>query len=262
MFFRLLFIATFLSSCTKSKDYSAVKVIGHGATGLKNISSVYHDNSKEAAELALTFPGCDGVELDVQLSKDKHLWFCHDLNLKEEIGISDCIPNLDSESLFLLHYRTLKKEKLFPLEQLPLKEFQGKTLILDLKHYNACSEAILSSTDFIEELKEVELNGIDFYINLNYSSWVNDFYNADLDRLLITIHSYSDYLKLSSKQNMFVGIMVRNSEISATEVLHIQNDGKLVFLYEVRAPKESRQALSKLPNYILSDDLRTTIIEK
>jgi glycerophosphoryl diester phosphodiesterase len=262
MFFRVFFVVLILTSCTKSQDFSSVKVIGHAATGLKNISSVYHDNSEEALELALSYPGCSGVELDVQLSKDHKLWFCHDLNLEEEIGVLDCIPEMDSESLNQLHYQTLKKEKLFPMEKLKLKQWEGKTLIFDIKHYNACSNEILSSIDFINALNNYQIDGIEYFINLSKNDWLESFYNAGFSRVIMTIHSYSDFVALSSKAEMFVGIMARNSELSAEEVKLIKQEGKLVFLYEVRAAKESRKALSKLPDFLLTDDLRTTLIEK
>ena len=68
MYFRIIFFLLFLvSSCQKRNEYAHIEVIGHGGMGLGNITSIFHDNSFESVDLALQFPGVDGVEVDVQM---------------------------------------------------------------------------------------------------------------------------------------------------------------------------------------------------
>ena len=68
-------------SCQKKQDNANTKIIGHGATGLKMQSSFYHDNSLESIHKALETEGCDGIEIDVQLSASGTLWLFHDAEL-------------------------------------------------------------------------------------------------------------------------------------------------------------------------------------
>jgi hypothetical protein len=42
----------------------------------------------------------------------------------------------------------------------------------------------------------------------------------------------------------------------------LQAAGKKVIIFEVRSPKGIKSALKKHPNYLVTDDLRATIIEK
>ena len=122
----ILLASSILFSCSKEKGFDNVKVLGHAATGLENLNSVYHDNSKEAVEMALSMQGCEGVEIDIQLSKDDELWLYHDAFLKTQTNGNGCISECETGYLDNLQYSSLHKEELLKLSELDLGQFKGK----------------------------------------------------------------------------------------------------------------------------------------
>ena len=158
MHFRLLYILVLLFlSCSKKEDFSEVQVIGHAGMGLNMPNSIFHDNSMEAIELALTIPGSNGVEIDVQMDLNGRLWLFHDELLNKETNGTNCISSNTSEYLKTLRYNSLKQEKLAELSQIPFNEFQGKSFFLDLKTWNKCSESSVSAEDFKAALLAINL---------------------------------------------------------------------------------------------------------
>ena len=60
-----------LSNSDKKAQYDR---FGHAGMGMDIAYSIYHDNSEEAIDLALSLPSINGVEMDVRMSKDGTLW--------------------------------------------------------------------------------------------------------------------------------------------------------------------------------------------
>jgi glycerophosphoryl diester phosphodiesterase len=251
-----------LYSCSKRERFPTTHIIGHGGTGLKNINSIYHDNTQESVTMALETLGCDGVEIDIQLSKDNELWLFHDDYLNELTTGNDCISAHSYDYLKSVTYKTTKKEKLIRLKELNIQA-KNKTILLDLRHYSFCNEALVDAQKFEEELL-LFYNKVDPSISIQLIvknlNWVKTF---DLGKHSI-IYEVSDLNKFYTFNNQFSlkGIAIRNDDITASEVKQLQNEGIEVHLFNIRAPKPTRKALRKKPDFIIVDDLRTAIIEK
>ena len=97
-----------------------MKLLGHAGMGLSIENSFYHDNSLESIELALSINGCDGLEVDVQMSLDNSLWLYHDPNLETQTNLNGCISCKTDKELENGRYKTLHKEKLIKLMKLIL----------------------------------------------------------------------------------------------------------------------------------------------
>jgi hypothetical protein len=69
-------------------------------------------------------------------------------------------------------------------------------------------------------------------------------------------------LMFSVNQKISFANEVRNSKFDREEMAQIQATEKNVVIFEVRSPKGIRSALRKLPDYLITDDLRASIIEK
>ena len=165
MFGRVLIFSCILFSCAKKQENETVKILGHAATGLNMLNSVYHDNSKEAVEFALSIEGCDGVEIDLQLSKDGELWLYHDEKLETETNGSGCISSLTSAEIADLSYTTFHAEHLAKLSSLDLTQFNGKELILDLRQWNFCESTYVPIQQVIDQLLQLNLsNPADFNV--------------------------------------------------------------------------------------------------
>ena len=259
-----LIILLILTSCLKKAEYPNVEVLGHAGMGLRIQNSIYHNNSAEAIELALSISGCSGVEVDVQMSKDGELWLYHDQELSSESNGSGCVNDLNSYQLEQLNYTTLKKEKLVPLHDLDLNYLKGKTILLDIRHYNSCKDQFVDQDMFINALMQTPLMNdpsIKSYCVLSNAAWIEPFNTAGFEVVLS-----ADGANLSA--NLFdvypdlKGIMSKNKTIDKQLVREFRQLGKKVYIFEMRSPKGIRSALRKAPDGVVTDDVRATLIEK
>jgi glycerophosphoryl diester phosphodiesterase len=104
------------------------------------------------------------------------------------------------------------------------------------------------------------------------------FYNGDLGmitntgRFLPTIKTlgfkvYYNAVNASlflnySNASISDGAVFRNSDISISDVNSVKSFGKEVIIYDVRSPNGIKSAFEKSPNYLLTDDIKATLIEK
>ncbi len=256
----IIFLLFIVSSCHKRNDYTHIEVIGHGGMGLGSITSIYHDNSFESIDLALQFPGVNGVEVDVQMDLDGELWLCHDIDLNEELGVDGAIPHLHTEFLEQQEYQTLYNEPLCKLRELfPLLD-SSQILFVDIKSYDQSSGIDIDPVLFKESLDEV-LAGFDCRVKLiiRDGEWISSF-----------VSSYDTFLDTDSKSAIelysdlcpeLYGVVARTGAFSKSDIQQFKNQNLEVYLYEMRSPYTIREALEKDPTGILPDDLRRALIE-
>lgn len=261
-FFVVLLV--FVVSCSKKQEFKDVKVLGHGANGLEIINSVYHDNSKEAVDFALSIEGCDGVEIDIQVSQDGNLWLYHDDFLETETDGSGCINEKTTAQLQSIHYTTFAKEKLVSIEELNFQQFKGKEILLDLRHYNLCAESFVSVNAIISKLNELNLkNPTDFEVKciISNSLWLQPFIDEGY-KVIYSIYSQNEFLQTELLYPSIDGYCVKNADFTKDQVKAIKDSAKKVYIFEMRSPKGIRKALKKFPDAVITDDIRTTLIEK
>ena len=258
-----LFLLLMLAACQKKESYKSVKIIGHAALGLKMESAVFHDNSGEAIEMAVDMEGCDGVEIDVQMSLSGGLWLFHDPFLSGETKETGCIGTKTDIDLSEILYAGLHKEKILNFGDIPFKRLKGKTLMLDLRSYNYCTGtavAVDAVYDKLMAVPELQDGEIEVLVLLSTTSWFAHFENGPF-QLIYTDADYEASKAVLEVQD-FDGVMIKNSQISREQVQSFKSAGKKVIIFEVRSPKGIRTALKKQPDYLVTDDLRATIIEK
>lgn len=264
MFGRICILLFLVSACSKNEGYEQIKVLGHAATGLNIVNSVYHDNSKEAVEFALSIEGCQGVEIDIQLSKDGKLWLYHDENLNSETNGEGCVSDLNSDVLGTLHYTTLAKEELVSLDQLDWSLFKGKEIFLDLRHLNACVGTYVSVQKVIDALIELDLLTLqDVKVNclVGYDAWIEPLISAGFS-VYFSIYSIQEFDQMENLYPLVEGYVVKNKDFNSNEIQKIKDNNKKVYIFEIRSPKGIRSALRKNPNGVITDDIRATLIEK
>jgi glycerophosphoryl diester phosphodiesterase len=239
-------------------------VFGHAGAGLENISTPFHANSENAVNYGLSIDGCDGVEVDIQADKEGRLWLFHDNQLEETTNGSGCIPSLFTSDIVGLRYKSVNRESLIQLSQLDRKRLKGKTLFLDIRHYNHCTQKILSAQFVLNQLVALDYihpNGFETYAILSTPSWIQPFDLAGMN-VLLHLTSFEDVVKAVNDYPMLVGFVLKNHDFSADEVKEIQLMNKKVYLFEMRSAKSIRNAFDKKPDGIITDDILSTIIEK
>lgn len=262
MYFKWLLILIVLFSCKKHTSYT-VKIIGHAGNGLNISTSVYPANTLESIELALGTTGISGVEIDLQLSADNELWLLHDRKLETETSGSGCISESTYEQLKNVHFKTINKEKLVRLKDLDFSKYSGKTIYLDIRHYNGCNEALLPFENIQTVLNEALTgwNNIHFIVITNHKPWLNGFSAAGWTTYS-DIQTMDEFTTLKQGNYVYDGVVIRNSAATKEDVNTIKSENKKVILFDMRAPKPTRQALKKQPDAIIVDDLKTALIEK
>lgn len=260
IFFFILIL--FFCSC-KKRNQLQVKVFGHAGNGMELQSSIYHDNSKEAIELALSMEGCDGVELDVQLSKDNKLWLYHDLDLSSETIGKGCINSYNSSDLYKVNYRSIHKESLCSLSDINFQYLKRKTLFLDLRHYNSCEESEVNLDSLIKSINEYSIlkeELIQVFFVVSNSNWIKPL-TLNGHQVLASLNSFEEYSSIIDDEYLS-GVMIKQKWVSKENVDYLHDLGKKVFIFDIRAPKETRNAIRKGADGIITDDLKTAILER
>jgi hypothetical protein len=184
--------------------------------------------------------------------------------LESETSLSGCIPDVSSEVLKTGKYSTLHQEKIARLSEIDTNRLQGKELILDLRHYNECFAEFVNVVQIIDRLDDIGFSsakGYTVFVNVSRKEWVQPFVDAGF-HVLLSIYSMAELTYAESVYPGMYGYIMKNSDVTTENVKAIQQSGKKLFIFEVRSPKMTREALRKGPDGILSDDLRTAIIEK
>lgn len=248
-------------ACSKKQSFDA-KIIGHAGNGLSNYQTFGHDNSMKSIEIALGTDGCDGVELDVQVSKDKTLWLYHDEKLDSETNGSGAIYEKMGIELEAIRYKSKGKESLIRLSDIPKDWLKGKTIFLDIKSYFDFPEAEFISTidSLLNEFHQVSPECDLQIVSLNryhLSNWnisgVERFTELSENEL-----STIEGIDLSQMD----GVLIRY-KISSKEVIQkIHSLNKKSAIYDLRAPKSIRKALETGVDFLISDDVTSAVIER
>ena len=266
MCFKYIYIIALgmLLSCSKStEDFSNVEILGHVASGLYNPNQFFPENSAEAIEYVLSFEEVNGVELDIQFSKDGELWLFHDELLDDKTNTSGRICEKSTAEMQAIHYNTLNKEKVALLSAVDFSKANGvKKVFLDIK-LGTCS----FDFDVFQQLKSIfdalqaKYSGkIEFVFIANYDE-LTALFLAEGYTIFRDVTSYQGALSMLDNYDV-AGFYIRHHQLEANEVEQLKALNKEVALFEIRSPFSIREALKKQPNYILVEDVKSAIIEK
>lgn len=246
-------------SCRK-ETFQDVSIIGHGGNGLTIHNSIYQANTLESIELALGTEGVEGVEIDLQIDLDGELWMLHDDHLEIETNGKGCIPNYRTSELEGIRFKSIHKERLRKFRELNFETYTGKTLYLDVRHYNACQDQVV-------DVNRV-LNALEFFVNtysnihfvfiINNKSWLNSFKSKNWE-VICELDTFDEVEIVNSYFTNYDGIAIRNSSITSDQVNQLKQSGKKVYIFDLRSAKFIRKAMSKNPNGIIVDDIKIAV---
>ncbi len=269
--FILILILIFLDSCKKIKYYPdtdfvevKTKILAHRAGG----NSQFIENSLEAARNS--FPLADGIEVDVQISKDRTLWLAHDADLPDCGGVFyDCFPEVSDDAIMRLdscrgdakYYSSL--EEIFSLMA---TSFPEKYISLDVKAWVPCaftSSDILGVMNVIgdEIIRLTKKYSLQNYVLvesetatfLNYvkrnSTGIGCYLaaNGDFERAM-QLSLESGFQGISFKYKF-------KEEISADHINLIRKKGLKIQLWTVNSEDDLNEALLINPDFIQTDNL-------
>ncbi len=136
------------NSCQKLDDKPRVLVLAHAGMSLFEERAILPANSFEVIKHSVNVLGSEGIEIDVQMTKDSVLVLFHDANITTSPGFSGCIGNYN--------WNVIKDLKLnnsnYNLARLDsVMDFlieNNVKVFLDLKPFNFCENANKSYSAF------------------------------------------------------------------------------------------------------------------
>jgi glycerophosphoryl diester phosphodiesterase len=252
----IVFLGLMIASCKKNDAEFRTQFIGHAGSGMSQWNGMYAPNSLESIQYALRFDKCSGVEVDARISLDTTFWLFHDDNLSHSTNQTGCVANMYDKELQDIHLKTIHQEKLTTLNQL-LALNSSKEIIIDLKQYNTCTNAVVDF-DFIKKgFQKLTIQGQNVKIKMNSASIYP--YLKDLHiPLILEVESVQEATSLFNQPNID-GFMFSASKITKSEIETLHQLGYKVYLYEVRSGIRLKKERLKNPDYILVDDLVNSI---
>ncbi len=261
-------------SCDKIKYYPDVeygevktRIIAHKARG--GDYSKYPEYSLEAANYAL--PIADGIEVDIQLSKNRTIWLSHNADLPDCGGkYYDCFPESYDTQIMTLdscNGVSVNYTKLEDIFELMSSEYHDKYISLDVKAWNPCA---FTSADILGVMNAIgdEIIRLTNKYNLqNYvmvESETATFLNyvkkngQGIECYLTSLGDFERAMQLTLESG-YSGISFKykfKEEIGIGQIHLIRKKGLKIQLWTVNTEADLVEALAINPDYIQTDNLK------
>ncbi len=235
-----------------------VKVIGHGGMG---IGQVYPMNSYESLMYALSL-GSDGLEIDVQMTKDGVLVAFHDEELETktdkkgkiyEKNWNEIEDAVYKNSTPYTRYRLIRLEDIF--EHIP--NIENYILSLDVKGFNPDNGKLVTSINsLIEKYKErrnIDMSKI--YIELKRNDLIELFQKQKINYSIFAYEDFDSALEKARKYKL-KGITVQMDNLTKENVELAHQEGFLVATLNTHSKNRNIEAINKEVDYIQTDKVK------
>jgi glycerophosphoryl diester phosphodiesterase len=247
-----------------------IAVIGHGGAGFQSAFNELPENSLSSVQRAVEIYGADGIELDIQLTKDSQLvayhdnrletstngyGFIHDFTLSELKKVT--YNNEFYASLFLDERITSLEEILTYLSARRIKaelHIDLRTQLFDSTKYSQIEFISLYIKEVIDLIKSYNYQSYTFIGSSAKFALSEALKLAPDVRLLYETENVIrdiDYLK----KNKIYGIIAYNSRITKREVDFAHQNMIRVVLFGVKSQNSIVDAVEKHPDYIITDNI-------
>lgn len=255
-----LVCATLLIGCKKIEldPNRTTHIIGHGGMGY---TSQYPINSLESILNAIAL-GADGVEIDVQLTKDGQLVAFHNYKLDENTNKSGFINDHTWEQLRNARYRDLPyaSYKVYRLVDIlnAIPNPADKYLFIDCKmftqnftddYYNAYNNALLS---IIEQYNLQDK----FVIETGNLEMIHDLHKKKTNlQLYYYVNDPTDALQIESNE-IVSGIMFRQEGYTKDDIAKLKAKGLKTAAWSIINKNDLKTAEEKGIDFAQVDNLR------
>lgn len=255
------FLLTINLSCKKQEKLPEVIVYGHAGTTLYSERWVYPANTVESVLYALDVLDADGVEVDVQMTKDSVLVLYHDAYLDEVTNLSGCIHEFNFVDLEGVQvYQT--KYQLARLDEVMEICFQrNKKIYLDLKPYNYCDATNINYSTFNNSLNDLlTIYTLDERSEITINTRNTDLLMVLTDTLIIKSFETENVETgiLMCQNNVTEELCVNYSAMTISTAESLTNLGINFSLFGVKTTDEIRNAMTFFPSKIITDNIAFT----
>ena len=249
------------SACQKEKDLPDVEVLGHAGISIYPERAAYPPNTTEAVLYALDVLDADGVEVDVQMTKDSVLVLYHDPYLDGLTRLTGCVAQYDFAALENAEVYG-SRYKLARLDDvIALCAERHQKIFLDLKPYHYCASANVDYAAFNNALNSVYDVVADSYrpmITVNTRNAV--LLEALTDTLVVKSFETENFdLALNTvAAGTADELCINFSALSSEQAQQLNTHGIPFSIFSVKTTKEIKEAVNLLPRKIISDNIAFT----
>lgn len=127
-----------------------IKILHRGDT------KKYLENTIESIASAINNQNYQGIEIDIQLTKDNKWIIFHDINLKRLTGIDKNINDINYKDLPIINYKN-KIYKISLFEELIKLDFKNKILDIEIKTESSClNNSKIDLFNIIKKIKTIK----------------------------------------------------------------------------------------------------------
>lgn len=275
-FISLLLLLSFLS-CNKVEidairnlNGDVISVIGHGGGGFQSPLNKESENSLLSITKAIEVYNADGVEVDVQLSKDLHLVLYHDNKLETSTTGNGFVHEYKLDKLVQFKYNRefyaniLINEHITALETV-LEQFVKRKVKPQL-HIDSRSWLYNSTIYTQAEFNSIYADKIiETITKYNYQDYTY-FASGDIElleelaeknsqiKLLIETNEINWAVEIINKNNWY-GIVAKNKGISKAQVEYAHSKNVRIALFGVKVQSGIVSAVKKHPDFIFTDNI-------
>jgi glycerophosphoryl diester phosphodiesterase len=261
------------ASCSKIKYYPdkdfplvTTRILAHRAVGQG--PSLFNPYSSEAAEHSFSI--LDGVEVDLQISKDRTIWLSHGAELPDCGGkIYNCFPEATDvmiQELDSCNGNSNNFTRLEDIFELMALDYPGKFISLDVKAWEPCA---LASTDVLGVMNVIgdEIIRLTKKYNLqnqvlveSETAYFLNYVRRKSTGIECYLQSWGDFERamLLSLESGYSGISFKykyREDITADNIELARRKGLKVQLWTVNKDEDLNEALLINPDYIQTDNL-------
>lgn len=272
---RLAVVLILLNACSKIKYYPdkefrevKTRVLAHKAGGGEG--APYPENCLNAAIYSLSQPRIEGIEVDLQLSKDRTLWLSHSVDLPACGSFpGGCFPETTDAELVALDSCDGPAHTYTRLEDVfayMAAHHPDKYISLDVKGWTPCAVSSISVTGVMNGLADqiallTQKYGLQNHVMaesetatfLNYLKK----YSTGVECYLVTLGDFERGLQLVL-QSGYTGLSFKykfKEELTEGHIQLLRRKGLKIQLWTVDAEENLEEALTINPDFIQTDSL-------
>jgi glycerophosphoryl diester phosphodiesterase len=265
-------LSSLIYSCEKIKYYPDTElhevktlILAHRGGGN---SSGFPEYSTRTAEYG--FDMADGIEVDLQISKNRTIWLRHDADLPSCGGKTyDCFPETSDNKIVELDSCDGTSSEYTRLEEifrLMHSRYPGKHISLDVKAWSPCNITSSDVTGVMNVIGDQIIRLTKKYglqhrvmVESETATFLNYVkrHSSGIECYLTSLGDFERAMQLSLESG-YTGISFKykfKEEITAENIQLIRRKGLKIQLWTVNSEDDIREALSINPDYLQTDNL-------
>jgi len=256
----LIILSASLSNCSKNNSKPNVDVFGHAGASLHRDRAVYPADSYQSVQYAIDMLDADGVEVDVEMTKDSLLVLYHDSYLDQASTFKGCVSDYNYSEIKHLKLDYTNYELVTLKKVLEFVESRHKKVYLDVKTYNHCIGGKISQSAFQYALnnsvKSLDSNYKNTQILLGMTDY--QFLNSiNFPTKCYEVTNVSDGIQKVNDYN-FNALSFFKQFISKDEAALLNNTSIYWGIVGVKDKWTIDEAVERYPKFIISDNIART----